>query len=52
MKCVNCGEEIRPTNPDGDGVDPADYAWVHDNGGNPICPFTFVATPPGTVGAP
>lgn len=53
MKCANgCGADIRPTRP-GDGIDPADYQWVHvskmTGGGelaSPVCGLTPVATPP------
>ena len=52
LKCRNCGDEIRRTQP-GDGIDPADYEWVHvytlKSGGeiaNPICDMTLVAEPP------
>ena len=41
--CVNCGEPIRPTQPD-DGVD--GYLWVHE-GGNPICDITLRESPGG-----
>jgi hypothetical protein len=51
LKCKNCGDEIRRTQP-GDGI-PADYEWVHvyplQSGGeiaNPICDITLVAEPP------
>lgn len=42
--CRNCGAVIRPVEPR-DGVDPVDYAWVHDDGGNPVCDWTPVAEP-------
>jgi hypothetical protein len=52
MKCKNCGDEIRRTQP-GDGLGHVDgYEWVHVyplmSGGeiaNPICDITLVAEP-------
>ena len=51
MKCRNCGDEIRQTQP-GDGIDPDDYGWVHvyrmSDGGeivDPICDMTLTAEP-------
>jgi hypothetical protein len=42
-KCSYCGEPLRRTEP-GDGIDPDEYEWVHEDG-NPICPIPAVAAP-------
>ncbi len=34
-KCRNCREPVRRVQP-GEGVDPRDFAWVHEDG-NPLC---------------
>lgn len=51
IHCVNCDQLIRPTE-DRDGIERHDgryeYEYVHDDG-NPICPITCIATPPGST---
>jgi hypothetical protein len=44
ITCINCGEPIRPLDPEHDGVDPRDFDWVHD-GGNPYCDWRPTAQP-------
>lgn len=46
MKCRNCRQPVRRTLP-GDGVDPRDFEWVHDDGiGNPLCDMGFPSAEP------
>ena len=35
VKCRNCREPVRRVQP-GEGIDPRDFAWVHERG-NPLC---------------
>jgi hypothetical protein len=35
VKCRNCPEPVRRVQP-GEGIDPRDFAWVHEDG-NPLC---------------
>lgn len=45
-ECVNCGEPIRRVEA-ADGIDPRDYAWIHEDSGNVFCDLTLVASPGG-----